>query len=232
MIIGGFQKTSLLDYPGKIAAIIWTVGCNFRCPFCYNPQLVNGTVDPIPTEEILGFLDTRIGKLDAVSITGGEPLMHDDIDSFIACIKNKGFLVKVDTNGSYPDRLRDLLNQHLLDYVSMDVKASKEKYDAVVGVAVDRDAIDTSIQLIQEQAPDYEFKTTVIPSFHTKEDIKQIGRWLNGSTRFFLQQFRTTTPLLSSDLASMIPYSKEELEEMQDTITSFFKHCAIRGIDS
>jgi pyruvate formate lyase activating enzyme len=230
MNIGGFQKTSLLDYPGNVAAIVWTIGCNFRCPFCYNPQLVRGDVEPIPTQEILDFLETRKGKLDAISITGGEPLVHEDIESFLTSIKDKGFLVKVDTNGSYPERLQRLLTQNLVDYVSMDIKASKDKYNLVTGVNVDIDAIDTSIQLIKDHAPDYEFKTTVIPTFHTKEDIVHIAEWIKGSKRYFLQQFKSNTPLLSSDLARVSPYTMEELEELRGRVKGFFKHCTVRGV--
>jgi len=230
MNIGGLKKTSLLDYPGKIAAIVWTIGCNFRCPFCYNPQLVTGGVEPRSSQEILDFLETRKGKLDAISITGGEPLMHDDIDSFLSAIKDKGFLVKIDTNGSYPKKLGSLLTQHLIDYVSMDVKAPKDKYNHVAGVPVDLDAIETSLQLIQEKAPDYEFKTTVIPVFHTHDDIIQIGEWLKGSKRYFLQQFKSNTPLLSQELAQVPAYSVEELTELCERIKVFFNQCGVRGI--
>ena len=139
MNIGGLQKTSLLDYPGKIAAIIWTVGCNFRCPFCYNPQLITGDTKSIPIQNVLDFLETRKGKLEAVSITGGEPLLHEDIESLIISIKEKGYLVKIDTNGSHPDRLNHLLQKNLLDYVSMDIKTSKEKYEKAILFSGDRD---------------------------------------------------------------------------------------------
>jgi pyruvate formate lyase activating enzyme len=231
MNIGGLQKTSLLDYPGKIAAIIWTVGCNFRCPFCYNPQLITGDTKSIPIQNILDFLETRKGKLEAVSITGGEPLLHEDIEPLITSIKEKGYLVKIDTNGSYPDRLNHLLQKNLLDYVSMDIKTSKEHYDQVAGTSVDIDSIDTSIRLIQERAPNYEFKTTVIPLYHTKDEIIKIAEWLEGSKRYFLQQFKTDTALLSPDLINVKPYSKEILQDFCKAITSFFKECAIRGID-
>lgn len=230
MKLGGLQETSLLDYPGKVSAIIWTVGCNFRCPFCYNRQLVFGESEEIPFEKIDDLLEKRKGKLDAVSITGGEPLLHKDIEGLIRSIKDKGYLVKVDTNGSFPDRLKKLLAEGIVDYISMDVKATKEKYSLVAGVEVDMDAIDRSIQLIREKAPTYEFKTTVIPTFHTKEDIMQIARWIQGSEQYFLQQFKVDSPLVSMDLLSVRPYDNTILLDMCDMIRPFFKHCSVRGL--
>jgi len=230
MKLGGLQETSLLDYPGKISAIIWTVGCNFRCPFCYNSDLVFGTVKEISIETLKDLLEKRKGKLDAVSITGGEPLLHEDIEDVIREIKSKGYLVKVDTNGTYPNRLKTLLDKKLIDYVSMDVKATKETYDTVAGVKVDLQSIETSIHLIQTQAPAYEFKTTVIPTYHTKKDIITIAQWLQGSTQYYLQQFKTNTPLLSKEASIVQPYTKEELLDICTEIQPFFKHCSIRGI--
>ena len=137
MNIGGFQETSLLDYPGKVAAIIWTTGCNFRCPFCYNPDLVFEKTDNVPIEHILSFLDARKGKIDALSISGGEPFLQRDLKDFISQVKNRGYLVKVDTNGSFPDKMKELLDEDLIDYLSMDVKATKNKYKKITGVSVD-----------------------------------------------------------------------------------------------
>jgi pyruvate formate lyase activating enzyme len=230
MKLGGLQETSLLDYPGKIAAIVWTVGCNFRCPFCYNRQLVFGETEIVPLEKIDQLLEKRKGKLDAVSITGGEPLLHKDIGDFMRSIKEKGYLVKVDTNGTFPDHLKQLLDEDLIDYVSMDVKATKENYHVVAGVPVDVDAIDRSIHIIQEQAPTYEFKTTVVPTYHTKEDIVQIAEWLQGSKQYFLQQFKVDSPLISDELLSVRPYDNSVLLGMCEEIRPFFKECSIRGI--
>ncbi|MBS3749502.1 MAG: anaerobic ribonucleoside-triphosphate reductase activating protein, partial [Candidatus Thermoplasmatota archaeon] len=161
--LGGLQETSLLDFPGKICAIVWTVGCNFRCPFCYNLDMVYGNTDLVPVDHVLSFLDDRVGKLDALSITGGEPLLHEDIGLFMKEVKDRGFLVKVDTNGTFPDRLDQLIDADLVDYVSMDVKAPIDKYDSLAGVHVDVKKIKRSIELIMEKAADYEFKTTMIP---------------------------------------------------------------------
>lgn len=230
MIIGGFQETSLLDYPGKVAAILWTAGCNFRCPFCYNKQLVFNETDEISIDTLLSFLQKRKGKLDAVSITGGEPFLHDDLIDLIQNIKDLGYLVKVDTNGCFPDKLQSILSKGLIDYVSMDVKATKEKYDLVAGVDVDIKAIDASIDLIKNMAPDYEFKTTVIPTYHSMEDILKIAQWLKGSKRYFIQQFKITSSLISVDLSSVRPYDNKVLSDMYKKIESYFDECHIRGI--
>jgi pyruvate formate lyase activating enzyme len=230
MNIGGFQETSLLDYPGKLAAIVWTAGCNFRCPFCYNKQLVFEESEKIPLQRIFTVLDERKGKLDAVSITGGEPLMHEELYKFIKTIKEKGYLVKVDTNGSFPHRLKNLLDNNLLDYVAMDIKATKEKYAQVAGIPVDVSAIDQSISMIRQQAPEYEFKTTVVPRFHTKEDILNIAQWIQGSKRYYLQQFKVKPPLVTDALASENPYAEQVLLDMCDSIKPHFQKCAVRGI--
>ncbi len=230
MMIGGLQETSLLDYPGKIAAIIWTVGCNFRCPFCYNKQLVFSETEEMPLQTIFDFLEKRRGKLDAVSITGGEPLLHEEIYEFIRAIKEKGYLVKIDTNGTFPQRLEKLLVDCLIDYVSMDVKATKEKYTQVAGIPVDFSSIERSIQIIQKNAPEYEFKTTVVPRFHKKADILQIAQRLQGSKRYYLQQFKVDSPLISDELLSERPYDKKILLDICDEIQPFFEHCSVRGI--
>jgi pyruvate formate lyase activating enzyme len=230
MNIGGHQETSLLDYPGKIATIIWTTQCNFRCPFCYNPEIVMDNTGHIDIDYFFSFLKKRRGKLDAVSITGGEPFLQTDLKPFVKRIKKMGFLVKIDTNGSFPDKLKSLLDASLIDYVSMDVKSTKETYSTVVGVPVDCRLIDRSIHLIMDSAPDYEFKTTVIPRFHTEEDIKAIAEWIRGSKQYFLQQFKTDTPLLSKNFAITRTYSTDKLQSMCQSIKSFVYSCNVRGV--
>ena len=228
MNVGGFQETSLLDYPGKVAAIIWTTGCNFRCPFCYNPDLVFEKTDNVSVEHILSFLDARKGKIDALSISGGEPFLQRDLKDFILQVKNRGYLVKVDTNGTFPDRLKELLDEGLIDYLSMDVKATKNKYKEITGVSVDIDDISTSIDLIKDYAADYEFKTTVIPNFHQMEDIVEIAGWLKGSKKYFLQQFKSDTSIISSETFSR--YSKKELLNMCELVKPYFEKCHVRGV--
>jgi pyruvate formate lyase activating enzyme len=230
MKIGGFQKTSLLDYPDRISAIVWASGCNFRCPFCYNRKLALGNAELFPEAEILSFLSKRKGLVEGVVVSGGEPLLQDDVVDFIKKIKTMGFLVKVDTNGGFPEKLHELLEQHLVDYIAMDVKAPKEKYHTLTGVAVEMTKIDASIELIKTKAPAYEFKTTFVPGLLNKEDIVEIGKWLNGAALYFLQQFKPLAPLLSSPLEQVIPYPKKYFEETVAAVQPFFKRCAIRGV--
>jgi pyruvate formate lyase activating enzyme len=230
MKIGGFQKTSLLDYPDHISAIVWTSGCNFRCPFCYNRTLALGTASLFPQDEILSFLSKRKGLVEGVVISGGEPLLQDDLVDFIREVKKQGFLVKIDTNGAFPEKLRELLDQQLVDYVAMDVKAPKGKYHDCTGINVNIENIEQSIDLIKNQAPAYEFKTTVVPCFLKKEDIIEIAQWLDGAERYYLQQFKPLSPLVSTKLEHTSPYPKEFFLEILPEITRYFKHCSIRGI--
>ena len=229
--LGGLQETSLLDYPGKICAIVWTVGCNFRCPFCYNLNMVYGNTDTVPVDHVLSFLDKRKGKLEALSITGGEPLLHEDLDLFIREVKDRGFLVKLDTNGTFPLRLKQLLDEKLVDYVSMDVKAPFKKYDQLAGVKVDTSNIKKSIEMIMKQAADYEFKTTVIPGLLKKEDIKTIAAMINGAKRYYLQQFKVDVPVINQELLSVIkPYGKQDFEEMKKDASALVETCQLRGV--
>lgn len=231
MKLGGLQETSLLDYPGKICAIVWTVGCNFRCPFCYNQNMVFSNTELLPEENVFSFLDTRKGKLDALSITGGEPLLHEDIGDFAREVKKRGFLVKVDTNGTFPDRLEQLLTDNLIDYVSMDVKAPKDKYDVLTGVETSVEDIDRSISIIKDMAPDYEFKTTVVPSFLEKEDLITIAEeWLQDAKRYYVQQFKKDAPLISKELEDITPYPQEYLYEIVEEVKPYFEQCDVRGI--
>jgi pyruvate formate lyase activating enzyme len=230
MRIGGFQKTSLLDYPDRISAIIWTSGCNFRCPFCYNKNLALGTGDIFPEEMILSFLSKRKAMLEGVVISGGEPFLQDQLLDFLKKVKTMGYLVKVDTNGSYPEPLEELLDTHMVDYVAMDVKAPKNKYNTLTGVSVDLSKIESSINLIKTTASAYEFKTTFVPGLLTKEDIIDIAQWLEGAETYYLQQFKPMTPLVSSQLETAAPYAKEYFLETLKAINPFFKNCHIRGI--
>jgi pyruvate formate lyase activating enzyme len=230
MKIGGFQKTSLLDYPDTISAIVWTVDCNFRCPFCYNKNLVFGKTELIPEEDILAFLEKRKNLLEGLVISGGEPLMQEDIVDFISKVKKLGYLVKIDTNGSYPEKLQELTDKKLVDYIAMDIKAPKKKYNKLSGIKTDLNKIQRSIDLIQKSGVEYEFKTTFPPKLLTSEDIIEIGKWLKGSKRFYLQQFKNDIPLVSSKLESIIPYSEEELIKTIEKIKPFFKHCEVRGL--
>ncbi|MCJ7697352.1 MAG: anaerobic ribonucleoside-triphosphate reductase activating protein, partial [Thermoplasmata archaeon] len=205
-------------------------GCNFRCPFCYNKNLALGTAELFPEDEILSFLSKRKGQLEGVVISGGEPLLQEDIVDFIEKIKKQRFLVKVDTNGAFPEKLGELLEQQLVDYVAMDVKAPKRRYRELAGVDVDTSKIEASIDLIKNKASAYEFKTTFVPDLLKKEDIVEIAKWLTGADLYYLQQFKPLSPLISSTLEHAIPYPKNYLEETLTAIQPFFKRCAVRGI--
>lgn len=229
MNIGGFQKTSLLDYPDMISAIVWTVGCNFHCPFCYNKNLVEGKVGIIPEYEIFSFLKKRKGLIEGLVISGGEPLMQKDITGFCEKVKKLGYLIKIDTNGMYPDKLKELIDKKLVDYISMDIKAPKNKYNDLSGVKTDVKKIEKSIQIIRSNNVDYEFKTTFVPDLLSIQDIIDIGKWLKGSKKFYLQQFRNDAPVISPDLENLQAYSKEELKKALEKVKTFFEICNIRG---
>jgi pyruvate formate lyase activating enzyme len=228
MKIGGIQKTSLLDYPGEISAIVWTIGCNFRCPFCYNKDIVLGNVKSIPTKEVFSFLEMRKGLLDGVVVTGGEPLLQEDIFDFCKKIKKMSYLIKIDTNGTFPEKLKELIEKKLIDYVAMDIKAPKNKYEKLTNVKVNIKKIEESIKILQNSKIDYEFRTTFVPELLTKNDIIEIGKWLKNSKKFYLQQFKLISPMISKYLEDICPYSEEQLKETIEEIKSYFDICEIR----
>lgn len=230
MKIGGFQKTSLLDYPDTISAIVWTVGCNFHCPFYYNKGIVEGNVKLIPEKEVLSFLEKRRGLIEGVVISGGEPLLQEDITGFCEKIKKLGYLIKIDTNGTYPEKLKELIDTKLVDYIAMDIKAPKEKYDKLTDTKTDTKKIEQSIELIKKSGINYEFRTTFVPDFLQKQDIIEIAQWLKGSKKFYIQQFKNDVPLISSNLNKLKPYSKEEILEVIKEIKNNFDVCEVRGI--
>jgi len=197
MNIGGFQKVSLIDYPGRISAVVFTQGCNFRCPFCHNPELVDPVrFGPLLNEaEILAFLERRRGTLDGVSITGGEPSLQPDLGAFAARLKAMGFLVKIDTNGSRPEVLRDLIGQRLIDAVAMDIKGPPKKYDGLTGVKDSGRTVEESIGVILASGLTHEFRTTVVPSLLAERDFRQIGRLVAGAASFVVQAYVRTKQL-------------------------------------
>jgi len=229
MKIGGFQKTTLLDYPGHVAAIIWTVGCNFRCPFCYNTELVEEKSELFSEEEILVFLEKRKDFLEGLVISGGEPFLQTDLKEFCKKVKKLGYKIKIDTNGTFPEKLKEFIDEKLVDYLSMDIKAPEDKYSKLSGKKVDTKKIQESIEVIKSSDVEYEFKTTFVPEMLVKKDINSIGKWLNGSDKFYLQQFKNDIPTLSSELVNLQTYSEEELIDALETVKPFFKHCDIRG---
>lgn len=217
MIIGGLQKTSLLDFPEKIAAIVFTMGCNFRCGYCHNPELINGEAK---IEEVFEFLKTRQGKLDGVVITGGEPCLQKDLPEFIKQVKELGFAVKLDTNGSFPEMLEKVLPD--LDYVAMDIKAPLEKYSQIVNVDVDTSKILKSIEVLKNGGVDYEFRTTVVKSQLSFEDFEKIGQLIQGAPRYYLQKF-VASKILDKSLENEKTYSTEEFERIIDILKSYVK---------
>jgi pyruvate formate lyase activating enzyme len=230
MKIGGLQKTSLLDYPGQVSAIIWTSGCNFSCPFCYNTDLINSKISKYSEKEILDFLEKRKGLLDALAITGGEPFMQKDLKEFLTKVKKLDYLIKVDTNGCFPKELEEALDEKLIDYVAMDVKAPKKKYNTLAGKKVDIEKIQKSIDIIQRKAPDYEFRTTVIPGLLEEKDIIDIAKWLDGSKNYFLQQFKNDVAIVDENLKQKKSYSKEDLIDIIENIKPYVVNSDIRGI--
>jgi len=230
MIIGGFQKTSLLDYPDMISSIIWTVGCNYNCPFCYNTELVYGTAKIISEEEIFDHLKKRKGIVEALVISGGEPFLQKDLGVFCEKVKKLGYLVKIDTNGSFPDELKELIDKKLVDYVAVDIKAPKNKYETLAGVKIDIKKIQKTVDILQKSSVDYEFRTTFVPKLLTKKDILEIGKWLKGSKKYYLQKFKSDVPLISSKLEGIKSYSKEDLGNILNEIKPYFEYCDVRGL--
>lgn len=225
MIIGGIHKFSLIDFPGKISAILFTRGCNFRCPYCHNPQLVLPRRYQLPLEnkEIHEFLLKRQGRLDGIVITGGEPLLQEDLAGFLRKIKNMGYAVKVDTNGTKPAHLKTLLSEDLVDYIAMDVKAPVDKYANIVKVPVNSDQIMRSMMLIRESGVKYEFRTTIVKKLMSMESIKEISELLQEGEIYYLQNFIESRRVGHKDL-EMSSFSKEEVDEL----TAYFK---VRGIN-
>jgi pyruvate formate lyase activating enzyme len=191
MKIGGVQKVSLIDFPGKVAATVFTQGCNFRCQFCHNESLVlpEKFEKSIAEEEFFEFLRKRAGRLDGVVVSGGEPTIHADLAEFLRKIKNLGFSIKLDTNGTHPEILKNLYAEHLLDYIAMDIKHRFEAYGEIVAATVDVEAIKHSVAMIREWDLDYEFRTTVVPEFHSADDVKAIALQLSGAKKFVIQEF-------------------------------------------
>lgn len=231
MIISGLQKTTLIDYPGKIAAIIFTRGCNFRCGYCHNPELVDPEIyyPEIKSEEIFDFLEKRRNVLEGVVITGGEPLIHSDIKDFIKKIKELDYAVKLDSNGSNPVLLQELINDNLIDYIAMDIKHLPQRYSEVTPSDPDIEKIKQSINIIKNSGLPYEFRTTVLPKYFQKDDFIAIGELLKGAKIYYLQQFRPIKTL-DKDYQQEKSFSQIELEAFKRILEKYIDKCEIRGI--
>jgi len=227
----GLQKLTLLDYPGLTACTVFSCGCNFRCPFCHNPQLVLGGKDSLEYSfsEILSFLEKRVGMLDGICITGGEPLLNKECIQLAKCAKAMGYQVKMDTNGSDPEKLQRIMEEKCVDYIAMDLKNSPEKYEATTGFS-DIEKIRESVQLLMQGRVDHEFRTTVTGNLHTAEDFEKIGKWISGAKHYFLQKFRNPGELLSSD-GTQFEVRTEQLLEYREIVRKFVPSVQLRGIE-
>jgi pyruvate formate lyase activating enzyme len=255
MLIGGLQKFSLLDYPGQVAAIVFTQGCNFRCQFCYNPMLVwpdrlavnqsaSGNTEvgklkntaqaekkshpAIKEGDFFDFLKNRVGKLDAVVISGGEPTLQADLPEFLSKIKKLGFKIKLDTNGTSPAMIKKLIKNKLLDYIAMDIKAGEKKYNEVTGSRAKLSNIKESIKIIRESGLPYEFRSTIVPGLHDGEEIKAMGKLIVNAEKWYLQNLKVDTDLMNAKLQAIKPYTKKEMEEFRKIGNQFVKKCEMR----
>lgn len=230
MKLCGLQKTTLLDFPGHVAATVFLGGCNFRCPFCHNSGLLgNETESTFTKEDILNFLKKRKGILEGVCITGGEPTLEEDLEPFIEEIRDLGYLIKLDTNGYQPDVLKALVLHGLLDYVAMDIKAGRGNYSKAAGVcSLKIKNIEESAAFLMSGTIPYEFRTTAVKGIHGPHDFQDIGRWLAGCSHYYLQNFADSDQVLCPGFQS---FSKKELEEFLSILKPFIPNAMLRGID-
>jgi len=242
MKIMGFQELTLIDYPGKLACTLFLYGCNFRCGFCHNPELVLSVKEEknekgYSEEEILRFLEKRKGQLEGVCITGGEPLLTIDLE-FLQKIKDLGYLIKIDTNGSFPELLEELIKKGLVDYIAMDIKASKANYEKLINAKIDINKIEKSIEIISSLLEEYEFRTTVLEdgNFHNKDEIKEIAQWLNKihpekgkPKKFVLQGFKNKGKFIDTSFNSKKDTSQEYLEELKSLLEKYFEEVETRA---
>ena len=225
----GFQKMTMLDFPGKVACLVFTGGCNLRCPFCHNALLVTQIDNVVyDEEEIIEYLKKRKGLLDGVCVSGGEPLLQVGLESFLKRVKELGYSVKLDTNGTFPARLKSLVEKGLVDYVAMDIKNCKEKYSLTTGTdSFDMAKIEESVAYLLSGVVDYEFRTTVVDGLHEKEDFEKIALWIKGAKKYFLQNFVDSGNLIKSGLKAV---SLDKLKEFEKIVQSSVEKIALRGV--
>ena len=231
MKIQGLQRVSLLDYPGQVACTVFTSGCNLRCPFCHNASLVlpNRSHSPeMEAPEFFEFLVSRQGKLDGVCISGGEPLLQPDLETFIRKIRDFGFSVKLDTNGSMPHLLKDLVGKGLVDYVAMDIKNCPERYSETAGITeLSLEGIQESAAFLLSGAVPFEFRTTIVEEFHTEQDMERLGKWIEGNERYYLQPFIDSGDLITSGLHAV---SLEKMEAFKRIVSAYVPLTQLRGV--
>lgn len=230
MLISGLQKLTLLDYPGQVACTVFTGGCNFRCPFCHNAPLVlpEQMAHDSSEQAVLDFLKKRVGVLDGVAITGGEPLLHKDIPTFLEKVRALGYKIKLDTNGSFPDRLQEIVCAGLVDRVAMDIKSAPELYSAAVGVDVNMGDIERSKDFLLSGVIDYEFRTTVVKGLHTKDGIVGAAKWIQGAKEYYLQQFKDSGNVIN--IAGLSAFDEAEMHALADAAAEFVPTVQVRGV--
>ena len=230
MHIGGMQKLTLLDYPGKVACTVFLSGCNLRCPYCHNPGLVlpdQINAPGIPESEVFAFLEQRKGKLDGICITGGEPTLQPELPGFLEKLRELGYAIKLDTNGTYPGMLKGLLHDGILDYVAMDIKNSPQRYAETCGGADVLSRVRESVDLLLDSSIEYEFRTTVCKPLHTEKEMEEIGRWLKGAKRYFLQPFVDSGSLVSGGVQA---HTRDELARLRQAVLPYIPNTQLRGI--
>jgi len=229
--IKGLEKFAPKDFPGFISSTVFLAGCNFRCPYCHNADLIArpDTLATIPMDFFLAYLDVRHGWLEGVCVSGGEPLMEPGLEELLAVLKDRHLIVKIDTNGSFPDRLDALIKARLVDWVAMDVKASLERYAVVTRSKIRTEDIERSVELIRNSGIDYMFRTTVVPDLVGEEDILKISKWLSGSTVFQIQQF-SPFHTLDPEFANLKPFGPAEIQKMADIARPYFSEVRVEGI--
>jgi pyruvate formate lyase activating enzyme len=246
MKIGGLEKLSLIDYPGELSAVVFTIGCTFRCPFCYNPMLVLSKTDRsgntlsqdkepdqgqtlIKEDDLFLFLEGRIGKLDAVVITGGEPTMHQDLPELIKKIRALGYKIKLDSNGTNPEMLKKVLAEKLVDYLAMDLKAAPEDYEKATGTKFPFDKIRQSVKLIMESGVPYEFRTTCVPGYIDEKSVEEMGEFIAGADKWYLQNFKSDADLIDKSLRGRPGFTAKEMKEFAEIGRKHVKLCEVRG---
>ena len=231
MVISGLQKLTLLDYPGHTACTVFTPHCNWRCPFCHNAALVlrGDEQPPVDPETFFAFLGKRKGLLDGVAVTGGEPTLQKDLPDFLRRVKDMGFAVKLDTNGTHPAMLRAILEEGLADYVAMDIKAGRDNYPSVTGtLRPGLEAVEESAAVLMAGKTDFEFRTTVVKELHTMEDFRDIASWLAGEEKYFLQAFKDSGDILAGDFTAC---TRAEMEAFRAAVLPLIPHTEIRGME-
>lgn len=231
MLISGLQKLTLLDFPGCTACTVFTGGCNFRCPFCHNASLVlpEKLAHDSSADDVLSFLKKRIGILDGVAVTGGEPLLHSDIDDFLKAVRDLGFRIKLDTNGSFPEHLRRIVEADLVDYVAMDIKNSPALYPATVGVpGFDISPVNESKEYLLSGAVEYEFRTTAVKGLHTRESLTEAAGWISGAEKYFLQQYKDSGDVILPE--GLSSFDEKEMLALKESVSPIIPGVSLRGV--